>query len=290
MAGLCGRLGYRIPLPELTANETNPKGFGEPKWAVEFHDRLLRRLNVGPEDARPQAWDLTAEASQRTSPRLKLRAWLEEQFTESDHVVVKDPRLTWFLGMYDDAVDEVGATLTVVTMVRHPAASIKSRELAYGTSTGHAARTAGWLNVMLGTELRTRPLARAFVSYDRLLSDWEGAFAAIEDHAGRPLFSSAEAAKRTAGALIDPALRRAEPDWGDLGLPPAIQDLARRTHLALTTLVDDPRGGNPAELDALRVEYAELYSTAEAITTSTIRSARVAERRKTVKRLEAATQ
>ena len=35
------RLGLHVPQPEVGSDATNPKGFGEPQWVVDFHDELL---------------------------------------------------------------------------------------------------------------------------------------------------------------------------------------------------------------------------------------------------------
>ena len=56
MAGALQTLGMHVPQPEVAADETNPKGFGEPQWVVDFHNELLRRCNVQVSDARPSAW------------------------------------------------------------------------------------------------------------------------------------------------------------------------------------------------------------------------------------------
>ena len=42
LAGLMQILGLHVPKPEVVADETNPKGFGEPRWVVDHHDRLLK--------------------------------------------------------------------------------------------------------------------------------------------------------------------------------------------------------------------------------------------------------
>ncbi len=39
--GLTGRLGVHIPKPEVSANRSNPRGFGEPRWLVDYHNELL---------------------------------------------------------------------------------------------------------------------------------------------------------------------------------------------------------------------------------------------------------
>ena len=35
---ILGMAGFHVPQPEVDADSTNPKGFGEPKWAVEVRD------------------------------------------------------------------------------------------------------------------------------------------------------------------------------------------------------------------------------------------------------------
>ena len=57
LAGVLGQLGFHIPQPEITADDTNPKGFGEPRWVVDFHTKLMRRLRVIVFDARPVAFN-----------------------------------------------------------------------------------------------------------------------------------------------------------------------------------------------------------------------------------------
>ena len=43
-----------VPQPEVIADSSNPKGFGEPQWAVELHDRLLSEAGVQVSDSRPE--------------------------------------------------------------------------------------------------------------------------------------------------------------------------------------------------------------------------------------------
>ncbi|MGZ4640147.1 MAG: sulfotransferase family protein, partial [Actinomycetes bacterium] len=36
-AGILRQAGFHVPQPEVDADSTNPKGFGEPRWVVDFH-------------------------------------------------------------------------------------------------------------------------------------------------------------------------------------------------------------------------------------------------------------
>ncbi len=283
--GLTGRLGVRIPQPEVLADPSNPHGFGEPRWAVDFHERLLKSVDVGREDARPAAWEAAAKVASRAPAREALRHWLAEQLERAQRVVVKDPRLTWFLDLYRLVAEDLGADLHVVTMLRHPAAAIKSRELAYGTGSTHATRTAGWLNMMLFTEARTRDLSRAVVRYDDLLRDWRSTLGLTEERLGLPLCRDAgEQRLAAADALVDPSLRRAEPDWAELALPPDLRRLAESAYLALQGLAVGQTGQSPAEAlraaDDARDAYAGYYADAESVARSSIAAARAKERRR----------
>src|SRR4029078_7571491 len=56
MAGLMQIMGLHVPQPEGVADENHPKGFGEPRWVVDHHDRLLKEALVQVSDSRPEAW------------------------------------------------------------------------------------------------------------------------------------------------------------------------------------------------------------------------------------------
>ena len=71
---ILGQAGFHVPQPEVDADSTNPKGFGEPKWAVDFHGRQLRSRRVSVWDSRPSAWQDTSAGGRRPScPRRAAR-------------------------------------------------------------------------------------------------------------------------------------------------------------------------------------------------------------------------
>jgi len=283
-AGLTNRLGMHIPQPEVVADRSNPRGFGEPRWAVDFHEQLLRSVAVTPEDARPDAFAITERIAGRDRARRRLEAWLEEQFQASNRVVVKDPRLTWFLDLYARVGESMGVDVGVVTMLRHPAASIKSRQLAYGTRSSDVRRLAGWLNMMLFLEKRTRDLPRAVVAYDDLLGDWRRSLAEAEGALRIPLLEGATAEQLDGAAtLVDPTLRRAAPDWSVLDVPEHLQELGEAAFKALSGVavgVGAAASDAQAALDEVRETYVRYYRTAESVAGSSIAAARAKERRK----------
>lgn len=282
-AGLTGRLGWHIPKPEVIANRSNPRGFGEPRWAVDFHNELLRSVAVTIEDARPAAWDRTGKVAERREARRRLKAWLEEQFAESERLVVKDPRLAWFLRLYFEVSAELDADVRVVTMLRDPAEVVRSREIAYGAGTEATTRIAGWLNLMLHTEAICRPVPHAVVRYDDLLSDWTTALQRAGSLLALPLLEQATPDQvEWAGGLVDPSLRRSVAARDEMGLPDRLRDLMARTYDTFVEMATSADGSSGAEqrLDDLREEYETYYRESAAIARSSATAARANERRR----------
>src|ERR687886_536540 len=92
MSGTLQRLGFHVPQPEVPADETNPRGFAESQWVVDFHTRLLKRAGVQVADARPSAWALAARVGLEAETTAELREWLLGHLAVAPHLIVKDPR------------------------------------------------------------------------------------------------------------------------------------------------------------------------------------------------------
>jgi hypothetical protein len=261
--GLAGRLGVHIPKPEVSANKSNPRGFGEPRWLVDYHNDLLHSIDVVVEDGRPEAWDLTDGVAADEAALAPLVEWLDQQFGESDRIVVKDPRLAWFFELHRAAAAKVGADVRVATMLRHPAEVMRSREIAYGTRTSNTTRVIGWLTMMLGIEHRTRDLPRATIRYDELLGDWRTAMTQADATIELGLFNRATDEQISAAdELVDPTLHRSAANWDELALPPRVLDLATRAYDTYGRLVGTGADGqveSRADLDALRDELNAYY-------------------------------
>ena len=285
MAGALRTLGMHVPQPEVAADDTNPKGFGEPQWVVDFHAELLKRCNVQVSDARPSAWFEAGKLAGFEPSRERLHTWLEEQLTTGGpEVVVKDPRLAWFIGLWRSAAVRCEAAPAYVTMLRPPAEVVGSKQKYYAgpaaggdLRAGEVQRTAAWVNMMLHTERATRGETRTFVRYADLLDDWTIPLFDIGRRFDLTSLQEANANHvRAVHAFIDPTLRRVTATLDDLDLPPRLRELAQETWERLDGLAD-PEGDTPAvhrQLDDLRAAYTDLYAEAEAIAHSTTLAAR----------------
>ena len=274
--GILQRLGFHVPQPEVPADATNPRGFAESQWVVDFHTRLLRRARVQTSDARPAAWGLTAELCLDDEVRAELRSWLTGQFAVADDLLVKDPRLSWFLALWRQCADDLGASVGFVTMLRHPGAVVDSKQRWYGGRQGEIGRAAGWVNQQLFTERATRGAARAFVRYEDLLGDWTKAIGGVGEALDlRVVRDAPAAAVRDIHGFVDRGLSRSRPGWGDVRIPARLREVADEVW-ELTSALADGAAGDDARLDELRAVYVELYEEAEALAQSSIAAVRVA--------------
>jgi hypothetical protein len=282
---LLHRLGYSIPQPEVQANRNNPRGYGEPRWAVDFHQRWLDALEVSKEDARPRAIAKTERLAARPKPRRELEDWLAGQFAVADRVVVKDPRLTWFTGLYRDVAMSLDARFGVVTMLRHPVETTRSRETAYGDSLSDISRITAWVNMMLSVEFATRSMPRALIRYDELVEDWRRALAAADGVLGSDMIGAAtDEQLAAADGVVDPGLRRSVASWDEYDVPTDLRRLAQATHEALDGLAASPdgAGGEAARkaLDEVRADYADYYSYCEQVARTSAVAVRRDQKRK----------
>ena len=274
-AGILQRFGFYVPQPEVPADDTNPRGFAESKWVVEFHARLLKRARVQVSDARPAAWARTADVCLDDAVARQLRTWLADQFRESDHVVIKDPRLSWFLPLWRRCAEDIDASPRFVTMLRHPAAVIESKRRWYGTWQGDVGRTAGWINQTLFTERATREAPRTFVRYDDLLDDWTRAVGRVGDVLDLAIIRDAPASSmRQIHQFVDRTLSRSQSSWDDSGMPPALRERADEVWALMSRLAEDAADPESLvdELEAARAGYVGFYEEAEAIAQSSIQA------------------
>jgi hypothetical protein len=271
-------LGMHVPQPEVAPDETNPKGFGESQWVVDFHDRLLRRANVRVADARPHAWLDTGRISTLEKPREESFAWLSAQFeTGPDELVLKDPRMAWFLGLWRTAALRCGVEASYAVMLRPPTEVVGSKQTYYSAKVSAVSRAASWINHMLHTERATRGSRRAFVHYADLIDDWTIPLYGLGERFDLQAVKGATAKDlRRVHDFIDPDLRRVRTTWDDLDVPKSLQVLADETWSQLheLTRTDDEPAAVHAALDQIRLEYTGLYEEAEAMTESTALAAR----------------
>jgi hypothetical protein len=272
-AGILSRLGFRVPQPEIKADDTNPRGFGEPRWVVRFHKRLMRDLRVTVFDSRSAAWDKTAEVANDRDVVEELKSWLAVQFVGTDNIVVKDPRIVWFLPLWLRCAGDLGVDTSFATMLRHPTEVVSSARTSYGTWQNDASRAASWLNITLHAEYATRGSKRVFVRYEDLLADWPREVSRCARILDLPWLVDIDRSRYPeVEQFVDPELRRAPVGWDAVRVPHALQGMAENVWIQLSTLAD-PDGDTDATratIDAARSAYVDFYAEAEAVAQSSV--------------------
>ena len=267
------RFGFAVPQPEVQADPTNPRGFGEPQWVVDFHSGLLSRLRISNFDGRPDAWEQTAALADDAGPVGELRTWIGSELVAAPRVVVKDPRTAWMLPLWLRAADDLDVGVDLVTLLRHPAQVVASAKRWYGEARHEASRVAGWANVMLHTERETRGRRRAFVGYDAFMTDWRAELARVDTALALGLDLRAPEAVAAVDALIDPSLHRERVGWEEVDVPASLRAVADGCWAGLTSLATSNPSA-PDALDALWDDYVRLYRDSELIAQWSIVAAR----------------
>ena len=273
---ILGMAGFHVPQPEVRADSTNPKGFGESQWVVDFHGRQLRSRRVSVWDSRPAAWEQTESAAADPATVGELRSWLAVQFVGRNSVVIKDPRVGWFLPLWRKAAEDIGVDVSFAALLRHPAEAVSSALKWYGDWQTPASRSLSWVNIMLETEHATRGDRRVFVRYEDLLTNWSGEVHRIGVALDIPvLIDLPDDVRKEIEAFVDPTLHRNRVRWDALDVPPRVRDLVEDVWRRLQPLAGDD-GDAPAtraSLDEARTAYAAFYAEAETIAQSSITAA-----------------
>jgi hypothetical protein len=273
-SGILQRLGYYVPQPEVPPDSTNPRGFAESQWVVDFHTRLLAKAGVHVSDARPAAWGHTADVALNDAVHDELARWLRKQFKASDHVLIKDPRLSWFLPLWRRCAEEAGVSPRFATVLRHPAVVIESKLRSYGGWQSDVNRTAGWLNLMLFTERATRGGTRVFVRYEDLLNDWTRTVGWVGEALDLSVVRDAPAASIVSTHdFVDRGLSRSKANWEDFAIPTTLRKQVDVVWDLVSRLANgevEDMGAVIQELEVVRSAYVALYADSEAIAQSSI--------------------
>lgn len=290
VAGSLTMLGLHLPQPEVPADETNPRGFFESRWVVDFHKGLLNRSPVVRTlDSRPEAVELAAGLP-TDADATRLADWLGEQLAH-EQVLVKDPRAFWFHDLWRGATRAHGAELGFLTMLRHPVEVAKSRDTHYTpTDRGEAfrrqrvsANIAGWCNACLVTEEVTRPDPRVFVRYPDLLADWRTAMTPVVERLGLAVATDlTDPAHHPIDDFVDSGLSRSESTWDSVDVSDTLRDVAEGVWEQMNRLVADPADpAVPPALALLRRDFDRMHDHAVGIAIDHTQTREVAVRRTT---------
>lgn len=287
MAGALAFSGYHVP-GAIPGNETNPHGFFEPRWVVNFHRDLLRKTGVRTLDTDPTVIERMEAVAADEEVREKLRTWLDARLAKHERLVIKDPRMVWFSSLWVSVAQELGQDPGFVIMLRHPSEVSSSRSEYYNAR--EVTGVAGWINVALMTEQLTAGSPRSLVHYPNLTADWRPELIRTRERLGLVLEPAPEQTPHPVDDFIDPKLRRMKPGWENIVVPTYLQELGDRTFDALGAIADH---GDSAEtsatLDQIRADYAVVHEDALALVNASVKRMREDVSRKAARRARAKT-
>lgn len=275
ITGALSALGIHVPGPHVAANRSNPRGFFETRWVVEFHKALLAMAHTYEFDPDPEAV-IRVQTVVDDETRSDLERWLgsESEARSAGQLAIKDPRTVWLHDVWGRAAADHGLDTRYLTTLRHPAQVAASREKYYGQSADAIRarayainKVAGWVNVSLLNERQTRLNRRVFIRYTDLISDWRRVLGRVGESLALS-FDSDLAPDRAhpIDDFITPSLHHMRTGWGDLDIPGDLRDLADAVWNASDQLAEDqPVGSLDAEFDRLSHQYSQLFSGAAAI-------------------------
>ena len=268
LSGILGQLGFAIPQPEVQADDTNPRGFGEPRWVVDFHSRVLKEQARHAQrlPARRLGADGASPATDGAATSCASGCAVSSR--KADAIVVKDPRTVWFLALWRNCADRARRPHLVRDDAAPPgrdrrqrAQVVRPRADRGEPHRGLAQRDARDRARDPWRAARVRPLLRP-----------DGRLGAGDPPPRHRDRRSAPARRSTVcrevDAFVDPTLHRNRTTWDDLDVPATVRDLAEETWGAACRRATRRRSTPTAR------RTAKLYGEAEAIAQCSIMSAR----------------
>jgi hypothetical protein len=204
LAGSLAALGLDLGTRLVPPGPDNPKGFFEHDAIWRIHQNLLEHLGSEWHDIRPlpDGWLASSEAKRAGSALVDVIA---RDFNDSPLWVLKDPRLSRLLPLWQPIWEEFDLQPRIIRLLRHPqevAASLVRRD---GLGPSHA--LALWIRYTLDAEQHSQSLLRSLVLYPDLLENWRHVFARISQDLN--IFSVAEIQQHATAvdAFLDQRLR-----------------------------------------------------------------------------------
>ena len=263
--------GAALPRDISEPGDDNPTGHWESPPAKDLNDGFL--------EARGSAWD-DAGLAFRNPPRgdafardvapsdryvLAIENLLAHQAERGRTVVLKEPRITILLRYWLTAAKRAGFTPKAIHIFRHPADVAASLAVRNGIPFEHAC--ALWRKYNLLGERDSRGVARAFVSYEALMRDWQTEIARCVREVGTELVPGPET-RAAVRAFLAPELHHHR--GGAVDARAAASEhwqptLETYTELARAAAGDPNRAAFDALFDAYFDAYAESTSVATAL-------------------------
>jgi len=234
----------------MRGNET---GHWEPARLVALHDEMLAEAGSRWDDWR--RFDTSRLLSDRVAHyKTAIKCLIKEEYGESPLLVLKDPRVCRFVGLYKEILPELGIAPAFILPLRNPLSILASLATRDDLSPTYASLV--WLRHVLDAEAYTRGQTRVITRYEDLLDDWRGVVSTIADVIGRDWPRKADEAAVEIEAHLSPRHQHHSHSPADLQNENSVGTAVAETYRAFLLLKE----GNGAirELATLDRVRAEL--------------------------------
>ena len=160
--------GCDLPRTLMKPQPDNVEGFWESQAIMDLNQELLVSAGSSWDDWRPfdQRWYTSPIADEF---RERARELMQREFGSSRLFVLKDPRICRVLEFWIEIVGACGAQPLVVSPIRNPFDTASSLHIRNGIDPFVGQLI--WLRHVLHAEAASRTLKRAYLRYERLLSE-----------------------------------------------------------------------------------------------------------------------
>ena len=264
-------LGAGLPADLIERRNDNERGFWEGRDVVELDEYVIE--TAGSWWGGWQRFE-AHKLRNRESMVARARQLLRQEFPPADVVVLKDPRISRILPLWDRALEEEGFRAVHIIALRHPAAVAGSVGRRNGMSV--SASTLSWLAHMLDAELYTRGQPRVFVSFEHVLGDWARQVARVSLALDLEWPRRPDDVAAAVEEFIEPSLAH-EADYSMKGPVAAVEPVYE---VLQRWAEDDVRPGDEATLDSWRALLEPVRAPRSAVSELATR------RRKAITRME----
>jgi hypothetical protein len=238
------------------AEDNNEAGFWEPQSVAKLNDEILQALDSEWDDVfsfRPREY-LSNFDGYYLGRAVEL---LKMEFSESELIVLKDPRISVLSAFWERALRRAGYATHYVVMVRNPLEVAESLRARDGFPREKSLLL--WNSYMVAVDRDTRNRPRTFISFDELMSNWRSVRQRIEQSSRCPFPRDTAMASIEIDRYLSHRLRHHKAAADDLF---SCADVPEQTKLLYQLFLSACRGGDvdSAAVDDIEAQLANIES------------------------------
>ena len=243
--GILSKFDLSVGRTLINPNEENPKGFFENKAVLELNKKIINSHN--------SSWD-DYHFKLQEDDEAQLKTWINEaydilidEFSDSDVIAIKDPRICLLFPIWEQALLKFDAQIKIVIPYRHPAAVAASLETRNDFKTSKSMLL--WSRYFFSLEKYSRNHQRLLLIYPNDFIDAPALLSKLENFLELPIN---ESNKLSALEFYDKSLtRHTQDDDKETDNTPSF--LTEFTSLIETEGLEDKE-----KIDALNAEFKTL--------------------------------